>query len=321
MGEDRVLGNSREALRTAYAGSLIGGMAPHFWLEIPLRGEPHSDLHVSYDHAELRPGARFAPGAGFGYQGLFDWFVVAGKPHTGIDLTFDLDASGVRAVGAYASFRNNCEADLTGFCAALGRPQDVPRCRLAAEAFPEGWRLWYASPFLGREGIPVRAAAFASADLKSRFASDPALMREHLLRMGIATVPDDLCVLVSGLSKLPLLLELRITVDGHGAMRDRCDVSFYLTQGMMSGADVRRSFAPDGVGARAMGLFDGLGGTDGRWRDVVDGSFARRGPFVRDDGSRQALTGVCSPCCFMLPWEKGEPLAAKAYPKLEAFLS
>jgi len=39
-------------------------------------------------------------------------------------------------------------------------------------------------------------------------------------------------------------------------------------------------------------------------------------PFVRDDGTTARLALFNSPTCFMMPWRTGEPLAAKAYPKL-----
>lgn len=319
MGGRRVLGDSREAMRTAYEGSLMGGVAPHFWLEIPLRGEPHSDLHVSYGYGEVAAGARFAPGAGWGYPGLFSWFAHASKRHTGIDLTFDLGRTEIKAVGAYVCFADARKADLEGFCSALGRPHDATRCRKVAEGFPQGWRVWYASPFPHRQGNPVRAAALCSPDLQNCFSRDPFLVREHLSQLGISTITQAMCQMVSELSQLPVTMEWRVTMDGQQAMRDRCDVSFYLSNTYMSGEDVQSCFCNDGAGTRALELFERWGGADERWRDVVRGSFAQKGPFRRDDGSRAWLAGVCSPSCFMLPWEHGRPVAAKAYPKLEAF--
>ena len=321
MGGSRVLGGTREALRTAYEGCLIGGYAPHYWLEMPLAGEPHSDLHVSYDWAEVVPGARFAPGAGFGYQGLYDWFCKAGTRNTGIDFTFDLSDANIEAVGAYVSFRDAAKLDLVGFCSALGCPDDVARCRRLAGSFPSGWRVWYLSPFPRRDGNPLRAAALASDGLRLRFADDPSLVREHLRHMGIASIPEELCRQVSELSKLPILLEWRVTMDGDATMRDHVDVSFYLSQSYLFGEDVRRCFAADGVGTKALGLFERWGVADSRWRDVVAGSFANKGPFRLDDGTPRVLVGICSPSCFMLPWDKGRPLPAKVYPKMEAFLT
>lgn len=225
MGGASTLGNTAVALRSAYEGSLIGGVAPHFWLEMPLLGEAHSDLHVSYDFDEMVPGARFAPGAGFGYQALFDWFCLHGTQHTGIDLTFDLVGDAVAAVGAYVSFHRARKVDFDGFCRALGCPHDSWRCRAMADAFLPGWQVWYVSPFQGRKGNPVRAAALATDKLQQRFAADPSVVHEHLAHLGIASIPDELCRRVSELARLPLTLEWRVTMDAQGTMLDRCDVS------------------------------------------------------------------------------------------------
>lgn len=319
MGGAEVLGNSHTALRTAYEKSLLGSTAPHFWLEMPLSGAAHSDLHVSYDYEEIDSGAHFDTGAGFGYQPLVDWFSQNGTPHTGIDLTFDLDVEAIRDVGAYVSFHHANEIDLEGFCNALGRPEDGWRCRKMVAAFPKGWKVWYVSPFPSREGNPVRAAALATTRLQHHFAHDHSLVREHLAQLGIASIPDELCQQVTELAKLPLTLEWRLTMDAQGSMLDRCDVSFYLSKTYMSAEDVRRSFSEGGAGERALSLFEQWGIADARWRDVVAGSFARSGPFRCDDGSTRTLVGVCSPSCFMAPWRQGNPLPAKVYPKMEAF--
>lgn len=319
MGGAQVLGNSYEAVRMAYEGSLLGGNAPHFWLEMPLCGKAHSDLHVSYDYCELKSGMRFAPSAGFGYQPLFDWFSCNGTAHTGIDLTFDLSDKTVEGVGAYVSFHHAHEVDIEGFCGALGCAEDSWRCNKLVNVFPKGWNVWYVSPFPGRKGNPVRAAALASGALQRQFARDPSLVREHLSRLGIASIPHEMCAQVTELSKLPVTLEWRVTMDAQGSMLDRCDVSFYLSKTYMSGEDVRSCFGEDGAGTRALLLFERWGIADDRWRNVVAGSFARGGPFRCEDGSLRTLVGVCSPSCFMAPWRQGSPLPAKVYPKMEAF--
>lgn len=319
MGGAQVLGNSYEAVRLAYKGSLLGGNAPHFWLEIPLCGRAHSDLHVSYDYGELKNGMRFAPGSGFGYQSLFDWFSCNGTEHTGIDLTFDLGEKTVEGVGAYVSFHNPREVDIEGFCNALGCAEDAWRCKKLVNAFPDGWNVWYVSPFPGRTGNPVRAAALASEALQHQFALNPSLVREHLTRLGIASIPPELCAQVTKLSRLPLTLEWRVTMDAQGSMMDRCDVSFYLSKTYMSNGDVRRCFGEGGAGSRALSLFEQWGIADERWRKVVAGSFAQGGPFRCEDGSPRTLIGVCSPSCFMAPWRQGSSMPAKVYPKMEAF--
>lgn len=54
------------------------------------------------------------------------------------------------------SFHDADATDLEGFCASIGRARDAERCRRLTSLFPRGRRVWYASPFPGREGNPVR---------------------------------------------------------------------------------------------------------------------------------------------------------------------
>ena len=319
MGGQRVLGTTRQAMRRAYEACLIEGVAPLFWLEMPLAGAPHSDLHVSYDYRQVGADGRFALGDGFGYQGLVDWFAVEGKPGTGIDFTIDLDETevgAIGAVGAYVSFHDAAAVDLAGFCASIGRADDAQRCRRLASTFPAGWRVWYASPFPGRAGNPVRAAGLATEALRRAFAQDSSLVREHFSRMGLHPLPDELCRRVSRLASLPLDLELRVGMDEWGALCDRFDVSFYLSQGHLDADERARMFGKGGAGTQALSWFEEWGIADGRWHDVVAGGFGKVAPFVRDDGQRWKVALRCSPTCFMMPWREGEPLAAKSYPKL-----
>lgn len=316
MGGREVLGSTRAAMRDAYEECLIDGTAPLFWLELPLVGQPHSDLHVSYDNREVRSGAHFAPGDGFGYQGFLDWFAGYDAPGTGIDFTLDLTPAGVENVGAYVSFHDASAADLEGFCASIGRACDAERCRRLADSFPQGWRVWYASPFPGRAGSPVRAAGLASEQLKRAFSHDRSLVREHFGSMGLSPVPDELCARVSALAALPIDLELRVAMDEQGSICPRFDVSFYLSQQQLMASDRARVFGARGAGWQALTWFEEWGIADERWHALADGGFSLVAPFARDDATTDRLALFCSPTCFMMPWQDGEPLGAKAYPKL-----
>ena len=318
MGGARVLGETRQSMRETYANCLVEGSLPFFWFELPLKGDPHSDLHVSYDYSQVRPPIRFLQGAGYGYEGLFDWFAEHGTPGSGIDYTVDLTNEGVGAVGAYVSFRDAARVDLEGFCASLGRAEDAPRCRRLVELFPQGWNVWYASPFPGRAGNPVRAAALVSQGLRKAFAHNSTLVREHFEGMGLSSVTDELCRRVSALASLPIDLELRVAMNEDGTLSERFDVSFYLTQGHMYAADRARAFGEGGAGHKALAWFEQWGIADERWRAVAGGGFSRAVSFARDDDSACRVALLCSPTCFMMPWQAGEPLPAKSYPKLQA---
>ncbi|MDO4405482.1 MAG: hypothetical protein Q4C09_10650 [Atopobiaceae bacterium] len=320
MGGEHLLGATRQSMCSAYETCLVEGTAPLFWLEMPLLGTPHSDMHVSYDFREVGADAQFALGDGFGYGGLFAWFAEHGVPGSGIDYTIDLREDGIGAVGAYVSFHDAAAVDYEGFCASVGRACDAGRCRKLAAAFPPGWNVWYASPFPGRAGNPVRAAGLASKELMQAFAQDRELVREHFSRMGLSPLPDELCARVSALASLPISLELRVGMDEDDLMCSRFDVSFYLSQGHLYPADKARFFAKDGAGTRALTWFEEWGIADERWHALAEGGFSLVAPFERSDGSRCKLALLCSPTCFMMPWQGGQPLAAKSYPKLQARL-
>ena len=66
--EEALFGRSIDLARPAYEKTLVGDGYPHAYLEFPLLGEPCFDL-LSV-HACVKPGSKFAPGAGFGYQGV-----------------------------------------------------------------------------------------------------------------------------------------------------------------------------------------------------------------------------------------------------------
>lgn len=71
--EKALFGNSVVPVRLSAERSQIGDILPSYYLEFPLSGPPCFDLMTVYG-GELPPGVRFAPGAGYGYQPVFDWF-------------------------------------------------------------------------------------------------------------------------------------------------------------------------------------------------------------------------------------------------------
>ena len=88
---DALFGNSIELARPAYERTLIGSGYPQAYLEFPLLGEPCFDL-LSV-HGSVEPGSRFAPGAGFGYQGMLDWFSGVRESTESISCGIELDTS------------------------------------------------------------------------------------------------------------------------------------------------------------------------------------------------------------------------------------
>ena len=321
MGEE-VLGTSRRLLHDTYEAFLIKGAMPLSWVEAPLLGAPHADLHVSYDYHEVCAGVRSVPLAGFCYQGLIEWLSKHGRPGVGVDYSIDLTETGIGAVGAYVIFRDGDgeAADLDGLCASMGCEDYASRCHQIAEAFSAGWKFWCVNPFPGRAGNPVRATGLLTEEYRRRFAENPSAVRESFARMGLSSPSDEFCVRVSKLATLPIQLELRIGIDEQGVLCDRTDVSFYLAQRHLSTAKQRALFAEGGAGRQALEWFEEWDIADARWQTMAQGGFSKAVRFTRDDGSTCRVALLCSPVCFMMPWEKDKPLAAKAYTKLEGFI-
>ena len=88
---EALFGSSIELARPVYERTLIGDGYPNAYLEFPLLGEPAFDLLSVYGYME--PGSTFAPGAGFGYQAMFDWFSRACAPDDMVSCGIELDIS------------------------------------------------------------------------------------------------------------------------------------------------------------------------------------------------------------------------------------
>ena len=73
---EALFGDSFDQALDFYQRTLIGDGYPIAHLEFPLLGEPCLDL-LSV-HRKVPPGAKFATGAGYGHQAMFDWFAEVG---------------------------------------------------------------------------------------------------------------------------------------------------------------------------------------------------------------------------------------------------
>lgn len=98
---EALFGNSFGAARGAYERTLIGDGYPTAYIEFPLLGRPGFDL-LSV-HSAVRPGSRFAPGAGFGLQGMLDWFegVCEGDAGASCGIEVDTSAGETERAGVY----------------------------------------------------------------------------------------------------------------------------------------------------------------------------------------------------------------------------
>ena len=88
---EALFGSSFDIARDVYERTLIGDGYPTAYLEFPLLGSPGFDL-LSV-HSSVQPGSRFASGAGFGYQAMFDWFSGICDIDVNVSCGIELDTS------------------------------------------------------------------------------------------------------------------------------------------------------------------------------------------------------------------------------------
>ena len=122
---EALFGSSFDIARDAYERSLIGDGYPAAYIEFPLLGSPGFDL-LSV-HNAVRPGSRFAPGAGFGYQAMFDWFSGICERGVNVSCGIELDTSvgETGRAGVYLQYRKHTNL-IAPFLESIGEKARSP---------------------------------------------------------------------------------------------------------------------------------------------------------------------------------------------------
>ena len=176
--EEALFGRGIELVRPAYEKTLIGEGYPAAYLEFPLLGEPYLDLLSVHGHVE--PGSRFAAGAGFGYQALFDWYALA-RPQGPVSLGIEVDCGTgeCERAGAYLQYRDH--TGLVGpFLESVGAGWRTKAFEEVAERMGERWRPSYVGLFPARAGAPMRIGGYLDPYELRACAEDPQIGRAHV---------------------------------------------------------------------------------------------------------------------------------------------
>ena len=169
--EDALFGSSIELARPAYEKTLIGNGYPSVYLEFPLLGSPCFDLLSVHGHVER--GARFAPGAGFGYEGMLEWFQGICKEDGSISCGIELDtASGeTERAGVYLQQRERHDL-VVPFLESVGEGSRAESYLDVLSRMPEGWPPAYVGLFPGRPGTPLRIGGYLDVLQLERLAAN-----------------------------------------------------------------------------------------------------------------------------------------------------
>ena len=302
---ESLFGNGFELARTAYERSLIGVGYPSAYLEFPLVGEPRLDLLAV--HSRVDPGSRFAPGAGFGYQAMFDWFASLdqGQGVVSCGLELDCGSGETERAGVYLQQRRRAEL-VAPFLESVGEGKRAGSYEEARSRLAVGWPPSYAGLFPGREGTPLRIGGYLSDRARRACADDPAELARAFKAVGFSAWDGAMLKRCAEFMRLAPSVDFQFDIMADGTLGDTFGLSLSFNETRPREA---RDCMVWGYGARLMGHLEEWGLADGRWRLIADTAFARSVAFARGDGSVGHLA-----MCVLFNYAKVKFTRAEAQP-------
>lgn len=282
--EAALFGDARQGASEFFDRSLVLGTFPVLYFEFPLLGEPYLDMLAIYEHVPANP--RFAPGGGYGYQEVFDWYGgldAARRAAIGIEL--DLSQGVTEQGGLYFQQRGEL-ALLREFLATVGQGQRSDAYTRMQQRMPRGWKAAYVGLFPAREGTPMRLGGYLSEPMRRLCSEDPSFMASRFEEMGFLAYDRPMLERCASLMGLTPGIDFQFDLDPDGNLLDTFGLS--LSFGRCKLSEVDECFSR-GYGAQVMGMLQGWGLADRRWELIPKMTFARGITFERLDGSRGRL--------------------------------
>ena len=278
---DALFGDSFELARPVYERTLVGNSYPTAYLEFPLLGEPCFDLLSVHGYVE--EGSRFAPGAGFGYQSMIDWFSGVCEPDgivsCGIEL--DLSTGETERAGVYLQQREHHEL-VAPFLESVGEAERTQSYLDVLARMPEGWPPSYVGLFPGREGLPLRIGGYMGASERGRCAEDPAHLGDRFRQIGFSAFDEPMLKRCAEFLRLAPSADFQFDIMPDGSLGDTFGLSLSFNETKPREA---HACMESGYGARLMQTLQEWGLADDRWKLIAGAAFARHVGFDRDDGT------------------------------------
>lgn len=286
---EALFGSSFDIARDAHERSLIGDGYPAAYIEFPLLGPPGFDLLTV--HSAVKPGSRFAQGAGFGYQAMFDWF--SGVCDAGVNAScgIELDASSgeTERAGVYLQYRKHL--DLVGpFLGSIGEGDRAESYLAVVGRMPEGWPAAYVGLFPGRAGSPLRIGGYLGHDVQEACADDPALLASQFDQIGFSAYDGEMLSQCGALMSLAPSVDFQFDIMPDGSLSDVFGLSLSFNETVPRQA---RACMESGYGAQICSTLQEWGLADERWKLIAGAAFARHVPFAREDGSQGRFALCC----------------------------
>ncbi len=306
---EALFGNSIELARPAYERTLIGSGYPSAYLEFPLMGEPCFDLLSVHGYVE--PGSRFAPGAGFGYQGMLDWFAGISKPDASVSCGIELDTSAgeTERAGVYLQQRMRHQL-VAPFLESVGEAGRTQAYLDVLARMPRGWPPSYVGLFPGRAGTPMRIGGYMDADELARCAENPAHLGECFEQVGFGAFDGTMLERCSEFMGFAPSVDFQFDIMPDGTLGDTFGLSLSFNETKPRQA---RECMETGYGAQLMQVLQGWGLADDRWRLIAGAPFARHVGYEREDGSEGRFMLVVRFNYAKVKFRNREPQPAKFY--------
>ena len=304
--EEALFGRSIELARPAYEKTLVGDGYPTAYLEFPLLGEPRFDL-LSV-HERVDPGSRFAPGAGFGYQAMIDWFATLERNGGNIvscGIELDCGEGETERAGVYLQQRKQHEL-VTPFLKSVGEEARAESYLNVLSRMPQGWPPAYVGLFPGRAGTPLRIGGYLDERAQQSYVDNPEELGRAFDAIGFLAYDADMLARCAEFMQLAPSVDFQFDIMADGRLGDTFGLSLSFNEARL---DRARECMESGYGARLMERFEDWGLADNRWRLIADASFARHVGFDREDGTQGRFA-----LCVLFNYAKVKFTGAKAQP-------
>lgn len=307
--EEALFGDSFELARPAFQRTLIGDSYPAIYLEFPLLGKPCFDFLTVY--GDVEPGSQFAPGAGFGYQNMFDWFSEIDKADGAVSCGIECDISTgeTTIAGVYLQQRTQTEL-VAPFLDSIDEGGRTQAYFDVLSRMPKGWPPSYVGLFPGRAGTPMRIGGYMSHDELQRCADDPSHLRNRFQQIGFSAFDAPMLERCSEFMRIAPSVDFQFDIMPNGTLGDTFGLSLSFNETYPREA---RACMETGYGSTLMQTLQDWGLADDRWKMIAGAAFARHVGYEREDGS-EGRFALCIRFNFAKVKFKGcEPQPAKFY--------
>lgn len=308
--EKALFGDSYQLARPAFERTLVGSGYPAIYLEFPLLGRPCFDI-LSV-HSKVEMGARFAEGAGYGYQAMIDWFSQldeASLSDVSCGIEIDTSTGETQKAGVYLQQRARNEL-VAPFLDSVGESARTQSYLDVLSRMPEGWPPSYVGLFPGREGTPLRIGGYMDRAELKRCAEDPSLLAKRFDAIGFAAYDGPMLERCSELMRMVPSADFQFDIMPDGSLGDVFGLSLSFNETKPREA---RECMETGYGARFMQKLQDWGLADERWKLIADATIARHVGVEDEDGNRVRFVLCIRFNYAKVKFKGGKPQPAKFY--------